>query len=186
MVYVQSLWRGSRLVAALVALMLVLTACGGKGKQAAPADSGSAGGSAPAGVGPEQPAPSGPFGVGDTAILGSIQVTLKQVEAIPSTLGEGRYFLLAELDVLNTGDKSTGISALGWFKLKAPDGRTVSVSVYGTRQAPSGIDGTLWPNQPHNGWVAFELPGGEGEYSLQVKPPGDVGTALYNFAWPGG
>lgn len=167
-------WRCTRLALAL-GCCLALAACGGK---AGAPQAGAPGGS------PAAAQPAAPLKVGDTAQAGNIRVTvLSLVPGKSKVAPQGRMSLGVEVKVENGSKQAIPVNSVGLLKLKDPQGETHAptkqVSLPG-----EWADGLLEPGKTLQGWVGFDIPVREGEWSLLVLFPGDAGTAEYRITLP--
>lgn len=103
------------------------------------------------------------FGVGETAEMNDIQVTLVGYEESSGSEynkpSDGNVFLLLNFDIANNSDKELSISSMMSFEAYADD-YTLNYSIGALMAKPdeTQLDGTIAPGKKMNGWIGYEVP----------------------------
>lgn len=103
------------------------------------------------------------FGIGETAELNDIQVTMKSYsESQGSEYNkptEGNEFVLVEFEIANHSDKELNVSSVMSFEGYADDyALSYSVSALMEKNEANQLDGTIAPGKKMNGVIGYEVP----------------------------
>ena len=94
------------------------------------------------------------FGVGETAEMNDVQVTLLGYEESSgseyNTPTEGNVFVLANFEIANNSDEELTISSMMSFEAYADD--------YALNYSATQLDGTIAPGKKMNGYIGYEVP----------------------------
>lgn len=180
-------------VAAGLAMVLgLMTACAGYGRKrsdaetvtASPSQEAGATGGEPA-ARPAAPQEIGPLGIGESGELAGVTYTVLSVQAVSSMFGEGHQYVQVELDIQNQGQEMINVNSMLHFRLISPKSETLAPNVQAMGSVGSAvIDGVLPAASSRNGWVAFNAPVMEGEWTLKFDPQTDIGHITWTFEVP--
>ena len=103
------------------------------------------------------------FGIGETAELNDIQVTMKSYsESQGSEYNkptEGNEFVLVEFEIANNSDKELNVSSVMSFEGYADDyALSYSVAALMEKNEANQLDGTIAPGKKMNGVIGYEVP----------------------------
>lgn len=122
----------------------------------------------------ETEAPKDWIGIGETAVIKDIEVTLVSVTESQGTAynkpAEGNVYLICEFDIGNQSGKDLGISSLLNFDAYCDD-YSVNLNIMGmTASDKSGVDGTVAAGKRMNGILAYEVSAGWQEIEIHFSP----------------
>ncbi|GER86983.1 hypothetical protein KDW_11450 [Dictyobacter vulcani] len=80
----------------------------------------------------------------------------------------GNVYLIVHVSVKNTSAETQNVSSLLSFKLQDKDGQTYNETIY--PDAGATPDGKVAPNSPLAGFIAYEVPAAQHNYTLQFTP----------------
>ena len=111
----------------------------------------------------EQTEEKSTFGIGETAELNDIQVTMKSYsESQGSEYNkptEGKEFVLVEFEIANNSDKELNVSSVMSFEGYADDyALSYSVAALMEKNEANQLDGTIAPGKKMNGVIGYEVP----------------------------
>lgn len=103
------------------------------------------------------------FGVGETAEMNDVQVTLLGYEESSgseyNTPAEGNVFLLANFEIVNNSDQELNISSMMSFEAYADDyALNYSLNAVLEKADANQLDGTIAPGKKMNGVIGYEVP----------------------------
>lgn len=103
------------------------------------------------------------FGVGETAEMNDVQVTLLGYEESSgseyNTPVEGNVFLLANFEIVNNSDQELNISSMMSFEAYADDyALNYSLNAVLEKADANQLDGTIAPGKKMNGVIGYEVP----------------------------
>lgn len=103
------------------------------------------------------------FGVGETAEMNDVQVTLLGYEESSgseyNTPTEGNVFVLANFEIANNSDEELTISSMMSFEAYADDyALNYSLSAMLEKGSATQLDGTIAPGKKMNGYIGYEVP----------------------------
>lgn len=112
---------------------------------------------------PEETEEKSTFGIGETAELNDIQVTmLDYYESQGSEYNkptEGYEFVMAEFEIANNSDKELHVSSVMSFEGYADDyALNYSFSAALAKDGANQLDGTVAPGKKMNGVIGYEVP----------------------------
>lgn len=160
------------IVIAVVVLFILLAAIGGGGENDEPslAENSSTElsavnetSSAPESEAAETSEAKTVFGIGETAEMNDIQVTmLNYVESNGSEYNspaDGNVFVLVEFEIANNSDSDLAVSSMMSFEAYADD-YALNYSLSAIMEAESGsqLDGTIAPGKKMKGEIGYEVP----------------------------
>ena len=160
------------IVIAVVVLFILLAAIGGGGENDEPslAENSSTElsavnetSSAPESEAAETSEAKTVFGIGETAEMNDIQVTmLNYVESNGSEYNspaDGNVFVLVEFEIANNSDSDLAVSSMMSFETYADD-YALNYSLSAIMEAESGsqLDGTIAPGKKMKGEIGYEVP----------------------------
>jgi len=188
-----------------IAAALLLAVLAGCGKNAGPAGSpsGTGGGAPSAGSGTSTgasadagggspsdgqpgeatPVQVGPLQVGETANVGPMAVTLREVEVIREAAGipSGYVYLMADLHVSNEGAEVYTINVTEHFRATTPEDKRAPYNMQAAGQRSPRLQGTLDPGQGAEGWLGHLAKEMDGTYKYQFIHP-TYGEATWEFS----
>lgn len=103
------------------------------------------------------------FGVGETAEMNDVQVTLLGYEESSgsefNTPADGNVFVLVNFEIANNSDEELSVSSAMSFDAYADDyALNYSLSALMEKSDETQLDGTIAPGKKMNGYIGYEVP----------------------------
>lgn len=105
------------------------------------------------------------FGVGETAEMNDIQVTMLGYEESSGSEynvpAEGNTFVLINFEIVNNSDEELSVSSMMSFEAYADDyAASYSLNALLEKEGAGQLDGTIAPGKKMNGVIGYEVPSG--------------------------
>lgn len=125
----------------------------------------------------------GPLKAGETAKLGPLTVTLKQLAVVDRATGipPGYVYLVAELSVLNEGAAAYTLNITDHFRAETPEGKKAPYNPQATALRSPRLQGTVEQGKSIEGWLGYLSKKVAGKYKYQFVHP-EYGEATWEFS----
>lgn len=125
----------------------------------------------------------GPLKMGDTAKVGPLSVTVKEMSVIEKATGlpPNYAFVVMNLTIKNDGKDGYTINATDHFKMETPEAKIMTLSPNATGQKSPRLQGTIEGGGTASGWLGYMVKIQPNNFKYRYNHP-DWGTAHWEFA----
>lgn len=125
----------------------------------------------------------GPLKAGESAKIGPLTVTLKQVNVVDKAAGlpQGYVHLMTELVIANEDSPPYTVNITDHYKLETPEGKKAPYNVQATANRTPRLQGTLEKGQSVTGWIGYLSKRVAGSYKYMFIHP-DYGEVTWTFS----